>query len=263
MLKGIDISEFQAPGSIDFSPYDFVVIRATYGADGVDSAVQRHIADAQKSKKLFGFYHYAYPDFGNTPAVEAANFLHVVKPYKGQAILALDWEGEAVNYPSSWCTEFLSIISREMNCQPFFYTFAAEAAKGKYRALAARYPLWLADWGVCGDPGQWNKWTIHQYRGDPLDLDRTAEFFTKDEWIKYAGGETMTQQDFNALMDAWLAEQNKLPGATWAKPGVERVKKAGIMVGDGSGNFKPKGLVRREELAQVVSGLINKIDGHA
>lgn len=42
----------------------------------------------------------------------------------------------------------------------------------------------------------------------------------------------------------------------WAKDAVKKVKEAGIMVGDGEGNFNPQKPITREELAVVVSRIL-------
>ena len=42
----------------------------------------------------------------------------------------------------------------------------------------------------------------------------------------------------------------------WAKDAVKKLKEAGIMVGDGDGNFRPQGTVTREELAVVIAKLL-------
>ena len=44
--------------------------------------------------------------------------------------------------------------------------------------------------------------------------------------------------------------------SSWAKDAVKKVKEAGIMVGDGEGNFNPQKPVTREELAVVISRIL-------
>lgn len=46
--------------------------------------------------------------------------------------------------------------------------------------------------------------------------------------------------------------------SSWAKDAVKKVKEAGIMVGDGEGNFNPQKPVTREELAVVISRILER-----
>lgn len=49
--------------------------------------------------------------------------------------------------------------------------------------------------------------------------------------------------------------------ADWAKDAVEKAGKLGLMNGDGDGNFNPKANLTREEAAQLVVNLYNKLKG--
>lgn len=253
-LKGCDVSEFQA--NMSFAKYDFVLVRASYGGGGVDAMVNSHADRALAEGKLLGFYHYAYPDFGNTPAEEASTFLSVVRSYFGKCLLALDWEGDAVRYPVEWAEKWLEIVQSETGTTPLFYTFAAEAEKVKYRELAVKFPLWLADWsGAYSRDTVWKAPTIWQYRGSPLDLD---EFFgSRSDWEQMAkGGEDeVSYDDFKKFMAQYEKERAGLNAGPWAKDAIEAMKESGVMVGGPDGTFRPKSNVTREELAVALSKL--------
>lgn len=183
MLNGCDISEFQSD-DVDISPYDFVIVRSSYGVGEIDAKMKLHADRVLAANKLLGFYHYAYPDTGNSGADEARSMIAAVKPYLGKCILALDWEGEAVSYPASWIMEFMQTIESETGVTPFFYTFSAQLDDSKYQPVANKYPLWVANWQVDSpDIGIWDKWVIWQYQGDPFDLDRFDG--TAADWQKY------------------------------------------------------------------------------
>lgn len=47
--------------------------------------------------------------------------------------------------------------------------------------------------------------------------------------------------------------------SSWAKPYVKKVTDAGIMVGDSSGRFDPKGFLTREQAAVIVAKLLEKM----
>lgn len=67
--------------------------------------------------------------------------------------------------------------------------------------------------------------------------------------------EEMTQEQFNAFMDNYLAERAQLPASKWAEEALTNAKAEGIIVGDGDGNQRPKSFVTREELAVVINKL--------
>lgn len=185
LLKGCDISEFQS-ANVDISPYDFVIVRSSFGVGEKDSKMDIHAKNVLNAGKLLGFYHYAYPDTGNTGKAEAQSMINCITPYLGKCIIALDWEGEAVSYPVSWIEEFMQTIVKNTGVTPFFYTFSAEAKKSKYQPLVGKYPLWIANWQVSQpDIGVFDKWTLWQYQGDPFDLD----YFngTESDWNSWAG----------------------------------------------------------------------------
>lgn len=59
-------------------------------------------------------------------------------------------------------------------------------------------------------------------------------------------------EDFNIMA---YSDANNI--SDWAKDSVEKVTSLGIMEGDGSGNFNPKNYITREEIAVVISKLID------
>lgn len=197
MLLGCDISEFQSD-DVDISPYDFVIVRSSYGVNAKDAKMDTHARRVLNAGKLLGFYHYAYPDTGNTGAAEARSMLSYVQSYLGQCILCLDWEGDAVSYPVSWIQEFMETIKSETGITPFFYTFAAQLSNTKYQPLVGKYPLWVAHWGVTSpSTGVFGSWVLWQYQGDPFDLDRFDG--TAQDWANWCGeakGEWISKNDW-------------------------------------------------------------------
>ncbi len=94
MLKGCDLSKWNP---VTPSGYDFYLIKASEGNGYKDSALDTHFNAVKSAGKLYGFYHYARPDLGNTPEAEADWFLSLVGQHAGNAIFALDYEGDSLS----------------------------------------------------------------------------------------------------------------------------------------------------------------------
>ena len=62
----------------------------------------------------------------------------------------------------------------------------------------------------------------------------------------------MFPQQFLDAMADYLAKQAALP----AENAIERVKAAGLMVGDPSGNFRAQSPIKREEAAQILANML-------
>lgn len=192
MLHGLDVSNFQ--GQMDFSGYDFVIIKASEGWAYQDEGMNYHVQSALRTNTPFGFYHYARPDLGNSPETEADSFIGFVQPYIGQAIFALDWEQLSLNYPASWALQWCQYVKQKTGITPFIYIQASVENSGSMRALyQGGFPLWIAQWEVSQPQVEtWDKWTLWQYQGSPLDLD----YFdgTVSDWNNWAGGGIPEQQ---------------------------------------------------------------------
>lgn len=178
MLNGVDVSGYQSH-NFDFSPYDFGIVKATEGTNFTSGGFPSQAQKCLTQGKLLGLYHYARPDYGNTASAEAVYFVNTVRSYVGKAIFALDWEGDALSYPVSWAQAWLKAVFDETGVRPFVYTSQSVANNTAWSTIAKDYPLWVAQWGV-SQPGKtaWPAWTLWQYQGDPLDLDR----FNGDKW---------------------------------------------------------------------------------
>ena len=232
MLKGLDVSSFQ--GEMSFASYDFVIIKSSEGWAFQDPGMQRHVNSAKSTNTPFGFYHYARPDLGNSPETEAESFLSFVQPYIGQAIFALDWEQLSLNYPASWALQWCQYVKQKTGITPFIYIQASVENSGSMRALyQGGFPLWIAQWEVSQPQVEtWDKWTLWQYQGSPLDLD----YFdgTVSDWNNWAGGGIPEQQLTWISKNAYLSEsemQNnaKIIYQTFAKQGWTLNAIAGMM----------------------------------
>lgn len=200
MLHGIDVSNWQDNIDMFIPESDFVIMKATEGVSFKDGKMRQHYAsftgnnfDAPSSK-CYGFYHYARPEF-NTPEAEAEAFLHTIEPHIGEALLALDWEGEALKHPVSWALTWLRHVYGRTGVKPVLYTGKFEINTGKYKPIATEdYGIWVASWEETRPKiRDWEVMALWQYSSH--DVDRNYFFGDAKAWKSYAKGKGMPQPD--------------------------------------------------------------------
>lgn len=183
VLNGCDVSEWQSAGSILYGNYDFAIIRSSYGLSA-DSECASHVKKVRAAGKLFGFYHYAHPEI-NAAEKEAKFFVSIVRPYLGQCILALDYEGKALNVGPKWARQWLDTVYDLTGVRPLIY-LQGSAVKDYQEVLDSDYGLWVAHWGVSSPSYKpWPFWAIWQYSDSNGKLD--VDYFngTEETWKKY------------------------------------------------------------------------------
>lgn len=225
MLSGIDISNHQAP--MDFGDVDFVIMKASEGKSYKDARLNQHYNNI--GNKLYGFYHYARPDTGNTPEEEADWFLSLVGHHAGKCIFALDWEDKSLNYRSDWALSWLRRVYAKTGVKPLIYLQSSAVMTGKYANIASEdYGLWIAHWDARQPKYKdFSVWAIWQYTVNVVDRD----YFNGDidAWLKYCRkqslvnppdvsdnelkiGDTIrvrTRMDYNNVKnDAWVLDSN-------------------------------------------------------
>ena len=198
MLKIIDVSNWQR-GEIDLSRlaklgYDGVMMKATEGKTFKDKSLdyfydQLHGRRDGKpdAEKLYGFYHYARPDNGNSPEEEAENFLDKVGHHVGYAMYALDWEGKALDYPIEWAIEWLDYVYKKTGVKPLLYVQGNQTPYLQ-KVLNRDYGLWVAHYRVKKpNTGVYHFYAMWQYTDKPIDKN----YFNGDEttWRKYCKGD--------------------------------------------------------------------------
>mgnify|MGYP001771152835 FL=1 len=83
------------------------------------------------------------------------------------------------------------------------------------------------------------------------------------EWMEFKkmleeDDEEVTQEQFDAMMDNYLARRNAKPPSPWAVPYIQQAIDAGVMTDVGGSIQSPQGFVSREELATVAAALAKK-----
>ena len=198
MLKGLDISNWQAVGTGDQAE-DFVICKATEGVGYVDPTCDAHYQRAKSQGKLLGVYHFARPDM-NSAEAEANFFVENIKGYVGEAILVLDFEVATHNV--AWAKAFLDRVQLATGVRPLIYMSASVVSSYDWSSVAgADYGLWIAGYpnayNVPNPPtpnvgdmpystGAWGFWAIWQYSSSAGSLDRNIANMTREAWRAYA-----------------------------------------------------------------------------
>lgn len=152
----------------------FAIIKATEGTGYIDPNVSTNYEDAVAAGLLTGFYHYARPEYGNTPEMEAAHFVDVVKDYIGYSVFVLDYEGSAHKYGAEWASKWLSMVYKLTGVRPMIYLSGSTVKY--YTELAEQdYGLWIASWTSEAKRNEyvtgWDTWAMWQYTNTPFDCD--------------------------------------------------------------------------------------------
>ena len=119
----------------------------------------------------------------------------------------------------------------------------------------------LADGGViCHKEGYHRG--IASNHGDVLHwfpkFGKTMDDFRADvaRWME--GEDEMTQDQFDTMMENWLARRNNQPASDWAKPYIQEAIDAGVITDVGGTIQSPQGFVTRQELATVAAAIIKR-----
>lgn len=140
VLKGIDISNWQAGFDISAAQPGFVIAKATEGTTYVDRHCDGFIQDCIKHDIPFGFYHFAR---SNDAAAEAKFFYENTRGYIGKGIPVLDFEVPNSNsWLETWCKTFYGLSG----VRPWVYTSSDYINNRGYGTpwVKSNCGLWLA-----------------------------------------------------------------------------------------------------------------------
>lgn len=141
LLSGADISKHNGEIVTDG---DFVIVKATEGVGYVDPRFEENIQNAINNGQLCGVYHYARPDTGNMPTVEAEHFVETIKPYLGKVMLVLDWEEPDAIDDTVWVSAWMWQVYQITGVRPVLYTSASVAEYYDWTGISSQFDLWVA-----------------------------------------------------------------------------------------------------------------------
>lgn len=205
MLKGVDISNWQAgivPSSLGI---DFCIVKATESIDFVDRYCDGFVQDCIAHDILWGFYHFAQT---NNPEDEAQFFYDNTKGYIGKGVPVLDYEVHNDNN-SAWCERFIEHFHKLSGVWPMLYISASRCGEYNGSWIPEKCGLWVA-----GYPQNYTSWPDSEipYSIKPWEfaaiwqftsglklggwtLDGDFAYMDREAWLKYAGIQNATQPD--------------------------------------------------------------------
>ena len=224
-LNGIDIASYQAGINAGGIAGDFVIVKTTEGTTYTNPHAYTQLASAKAGGKLLGIYHFAS---GGDATAEANYFVNSLKEYKGQAILVLDWEANAVSRGVSWAKTWLDRVYALTGVKPLIYMSNSVVNSYNWSSVAnAGYELWNAgyykgydvfngykpDAPLIGGTGAWKSATIYQYTSSGRlsgwngNLDLDVFYGSKNDWNRLAGAgkgedDEVTNDDIKKIAEA-------------------------------------------------------------
>lgn len=88
-------------------------------------------------------------------------------------------------------------------------------------------------------------------------VDNPSEWETFKAMLE-GDDEEVTQDQFNSMMETYLAQRDAQPASGWAVPHIQEAIDAGVITDVGGSIERPQGFVTREELATVAAALSKK-----
>lgn len=133
--------------------------------------------------------------------------------------------------------ELTAMLCREHNLDPLADGVVICHKEGYHRGIASNH----------GDVLHWFP-----------KFGKTMDDFRADvaRWME--GEDEMTQDQFDTMMENWLARRNNQPASDWAKPYIQEAIDAGVITDVGGTIQSPQGFVTRQELATVAAAIIKR-----
>ena len=205
-MNGVDVSSWQTGIDVSDMEMDFVITKATEGTGYINPDCDRVYQDAKGSGKAVGVYHFART--GDALA-QAEYFVDNISGYIGEAVLVLDYEGDAVNQGVGWAKDWLDAVYNMTGVKPVIYMSNSVIHRYDWTSVqSAGYGLWNAAYyygyqtihGFLSNPprsGSVSPWDengmIYQYtssgrlNGWGGNLDLNVYYGDRSDWNNLAG----------------------------------------------------------------------------
>lgn len=166
----IDVSQFQGGVNWGVLLKQRVLIRCTFGSDGVDSEAITNLHGAEANGFIYGGYMFLE---NSDPVVQVKHFLNVWHPVVGGLRGMIDAERSPFSTPThNLVAGAIETYHTETGHYPIVYGNSGDLAGLRLPEWAAKCPLMLADFGpddgsehplTVGIPAPWKVMAVHQY----------------------------------------------------------------------------------------------------
>lgn len=182
-ILGVDTSHYEPALDWKRAKADGVVwmySKATEGLQHVDKSLKQHCDAAAAAGVQTGAYHFFHASMDGS--AQAALFLRTTFGMKFQLPPCLDWEGSSADGQSSGkqqleAMKWLDAVEKSTGKIPAIYGGESFLRELKLPPSFARYPLWLAHYGVPENrlrvPAPWKDYWAWQFT-DALAVDGLA-----------------------------------------------------------------------------------------
>lgn len=172
MIKGIDISHWDAGTTLSTLNIDFAIFKLSEGIQYKDKEFDNFKKQAETIKMPWGFYHFARE---NDPTEEAYWFYLYSQPFYDIAVPILDYEVYNEN-DTEWCEKFLNTYHALTGKWCILYISASRCKeftdswiKDTCKLWVAGYPYKIDEWPGYYPPydiSPWIKPSIWQFASD-------------------------------------------------------------------------------------------------
>lgn len=206
-MRGVDFSHYQLEKTFNdaLKIYDFMIHKASEGKSMKDKTLLLRLTRL-KTLQYRGYYHYAHPEL-NTVQSELDNFKNAMgsEYYEPGVLLALDWEGKALNCGIQWALDFCNTVYAETGKHCLIY-----AQQSYAKRMYGEYPYWwVAHYTNVDKDGCKHlpfKEVMVQYTSKPYDMD----FFTGTVTWEFLTGKKGENKNEYTTMAQWQGSDKKI-----------------------------------------------------
>lgn len=205
-MRGVDFSHYQSETTFNnvIKVYDFIIHKASEGKTLKDKTVIQRMTRLKSLKH--GYYHFAHPEL-NTVQAEVENFKNTIgsEYYEKGVLLALDWEGKALDCDFQWALDFCNIVYTETGKHCIIY-----AQQSYVKRMYSEYPYWWVAHYTDSDKDGCKhipfKEVMVQYVSKPYDMDFFTGAFT---WDFLTGKKGENKNEYVTLAQ-WTGSDGKI-----------------------------------------------------
>ena len=193
-MRAIDCSQWQGQINWDAVNTEIAIIKMSGGDAGLyyDSQASRNYAEAKRTGKAVGMYHFAG---GTDPVGEADFFIRAVSPLEENDVLVLDWEVRHPN-PVEWCRIFIQTVIDKTGVRPLIYMNTSTENSYDWSPIVnLNIGLWVADYRMGPEANvpikHWPTYVMHQFTSSGSEpgidgrVDVNEWFGTKEQFNLY------------------------------------------------------------------------------